>query len=38
MDIEDDFSKERAKVKNQRRNYTMSEKQIITKNYEKSGN
>ena len=34
MDIEEDFSKERTKVKNQRRNYTMSEKQIVIKNYE----
>ena len=38
MDIEEDFSKERTKVKNQRQNYTMSEKQIVIKNYEKSGN
>ena len=38
MDIEEDFSKERAKVKNQRKNYTMSEKQTVIKNYEKSGN
>ena len=38
MDIEEDFSKERAKAKNQRKNYTMSEKQIVIKNYEKSGN
>ena len=38
MDIEEDDSKERTKVKNQRRNYTMSEKQLVIKNYEKSGN
>ena len=38
MDIEEDYSKERTKVKNQRRNYTMSEKQLVIKNYEKSGN
>ena len=38
MDIQEDFSKERTKVKNQRRNYTMSEKQIVIKNYENSRN
>ena len=31
MDIEEDYSKERTKVKNQRRNYTMSEKQLVIK-------
>ena len=38
MDIEEDFSKERTKVKNQRRNYSMLEKQIVITNYDKWGN
>ena len=36
--MEKDFVEERSKVKNRRKNYTIAEKQVIIKAYERTGN